>query len=92
MVSVAKLRQERPEPEKDFHGNPKLTTKFIKEFLKYKKYPDHPMFVDELKLDIIGFANILCLDDYTEVIRLYMERNKIQTIENIGHMTKLTQL
>ena len=50
------------------------------------------MFVDELRLDVIGFANIKELEDYTEVMRLHMERNKIQTIENIGHMTKLTQL
>ena len=92
MVSATRIKQERPVPDQDFHGLPKLTEKFVKDLLKYKKFPDHPMFVTELALETIGFAHIRFLDEYKEVLIMNMMRNNIVTVENIGHMTKLRTL
>ena len=82
----------KPEPEKDAHGYPIITKKYLRENCYYDSGYDTPELNDVLYLNMRGFRKIENVEEYNEVKVLYLEGNALRDLSNISHMTNLISL
>ena len=82
----------KAEMEKDKDGNYYLTEKYLVALCEENKQYAIPEHNDRLFLHYKGLKKIEALDNYVNLIGLWLENNSIKQISGISHLEKLTTL